>query len=203
MEGLFITIEGIDGSGKTTLATNLVELLSRKGYPTIQTQEPTKGRIGRLLRTYLKESKIPSGVDALLFAADRVEHWNNLIFPSLAQGKIVISDRHKLSSLAYQSTQGLDMDWILKINSLVPDPHLIIYLEIPIDIAIARINKKSNLEKFEVKAELEKVQRNYKKALDKTKSTVVCLDSTISPEELTLEAFEKISNYLPRNSTIR
>lgn len=197
MEGLFITIEGIDGSGKTTLAANLVELLSSKGYSAIQTQEPTRGRIGKLLRSYLKESKIPAGVDALLFAADRVEHWKKLILPSLNQGKIVVSDRHKLSSLAYQSTQGLKMDWILEINALVPDPDLIIYLEIPIDVALTRINKKSQLEKFEVKTELEKVQRNYNEALSKTQSPIIRLDSTTPPKKLTLEAFEKISPYLP------
>ncbi len=197
MKGLFITIEGIDGSGKTTLATNLVALLSRKGYPVIQTQEPTKGRIGELLRTYLQEAKIPPGVDALLFAADRVEHWKELILPSLEQGRIVVSDRHKLSSLAYQSAQGLEMDWILEINTLVPDPDLIIYLDIPIDTALERINKKSQLEKFEVRNELEKIQKHYQRALSKTKSRIICLDSTLSPEDLTNKAFNEILPYLP------
>jgi len=145
--GVFICIEGIDASGKTTQSRRLVRKLIKMGYNALYTTEPTNGPIGRLIRRYLLkgEERIPSVVEALLFAADRVEHVQNEIEPALKMGKIVVSDRYVYSSLAYQGATGLDIDWIKRINRWAVKPHLSIYLDIPPNVMVERVKRKPSV----------------------------------------------------------
>src|SRR4030065_2306030 len=99
--GVFMVIEGLDGSGKTTQAKLLAEKLSRI-HRAVYTAEPSRGKIGAFIRErcLYGEKRLATTVEALLFAADRIEHVENEIKPAMAQGRLVICDRYFYSSLA-------------------------------------------------------------------------------------------------------
>jgi len=158
--GLFICIEGIDASGKTTHARRLVENLGRKGFDAIYTTEPTSGEIGKLIRTHILQGRerVPSVIEALLFAVDRIQHVENTIKPALQEGKIVISDRYVYSSLAYQGATGLDLRWIKEINKFAISPDLAVYIDIPAEVVFKRLKReKSVMENFQTQCKVREV----------------------------------------------
>ncbi|MEM2914715.1 MAG: dTMP kinase [Candidatus Bathyarchaeia archaeon] len=159
----FICIEGLDKSGKTTQSVLLVEALRKNGFDAAYTTEPSSGEIGKFIRTYVlrRKQRIPVAVEALLFAADRIEHIENEIKPMLRENKIVVSDRYLYSSLAYQGAVGLDLDWLLEINRLAPTPDLAIYLDVPLEVVSQRCkSEKSVMEQPDIQR---KVQEVYKR----------------------------------------
>ena len=116
--GLLITIEGIDGSGKSTLAKNLTTYLQRE-YETVLTKEPGGSALGKQLRTLLQTQPVPITplAEYLLFAADRAQHFHEVIIPNLKKGRIIISDRMADSSIVYQGYgRGLDREKIKYVN---------------------------------------------------------------------------------------
>jgi len=125
-KGIFICIEGLDGSGKTTHTHRLVQNLQTKGFNAIYTTEPSRGDLGKFIRGTILEGKkrVPRVVEAVLFAVDRVEHFEKDVKPALAEGKVVVSDRCVYSSLAYQGAAGLDLEWIGEINSSALPPRI-------------------------------------------------------------------------------
>lgn len=137
--GFHISFEGIDGSGKTTLSTNLYLRFKEKGYPCFYTVEPTFMRVGSLIRLHASRIKnVPQYYMALLFAADRVEHYERVIKKKLEKGYHVISDRYVHSSIAYQGGLLNDIEWVRIINNRIPPPDLAIYLDISPDRALSR-----------------------------------------------------------------
>lgn len=168
-KGVFICIEGLDASGKTTHAHRLVRNLRRKGFDAVYTTEPSRGEIGRFIRTYIlqRKKRVPSVVEALLFAVDRVDHLEKEIKPALEKGKIVVSDRYVYSSLAYQGAAGLDLRWIEEINRLALPPDLAIYIDVPPEVVVKRIRrKKSVMERLETQRRVREV---YMKFVEKGK----------------------------------
>ena len=161
-QSLFIVLDGIDGSGTSTHSNLLAGFLSLKGLKTFLTQEPSSSEIGKLLRTYLKNERIPASTDALLFAADRVLHYKNEIKKKLEDGYIVISDRYIESSIAYQSSQSenISIEWVKNINKFAGKPDLTIILDIDPKFSLARKHQKA-LDKFEDTSLLEKVRQVY------------------------------------------
>jgi len=161
-QSIFIVLDGIDGSGTSTHSKLLTGFLSLKGLKTYLTQEPSNSDIGKLLRTYLKDDKIPVYTDALLFAADRVLHFNNDIKKKLEEGYIVISDRYLESSIAYQSSQSenVSVDWVKTLNKFAGKPDLTIILDIDPKLSLTRKPQKV-LDKFEDTSLLEKVRQVY------------------------------------------
>jgi len=159
--GAFICIEGIDASGKTTQAKALVRRLHRKGFDAVYTTEPSKGKIGRLIRSHVldREKRVPVALEALLFAADRIDHLENEVKPALEKGKIVICDRYFYSSLAYQGAAGLSLDWIQRINQFVLVPDLAIFLDVPSEIGLQRLKRKKTV--MEKGANLQRVREVY------------------------------------------
>lgn len=188
--GFFISIEGLDGSGKSTQLKQLQTLLEENNYDVFITQEPSYGKIGKLLREYLSDPDSSPYVDALLFAADRVEHYFNEIQPELKKGKIVLTDRYIASSLAYQGAQGVPLDWIELINSKVDQPDLELYLDISVETAIERLNlaDRDNKEKFETRKYLEKISNIYKN-LD---NNLIIIDAEGSEDKITSKLYELI-----------
>ena len=107
---------------------------------------------------------MPSVVEALLFAADRIDHVERKIKPALQEGKIVVCDRYVFSSMAYQGAAGLNVRWIEEINSSVLLPDLAIYLDVPMELLIKRMKRKrSVMETLEVQR---KVQEIYMKLVE-------------------------------------
>jgi len=163
MKGKLVSIEGIDGCGKTTHVRLLAEWLRSRGYKVVVTDEPTDGVIGRVIKRALRgELKLPVAVEALLFAADRVQHIAEVIRPALKAGKIAVTERYFYSSLAYQSARGLSMTWLEGINRAAIRPNLSILIDVPAEVALQRIKRSRRLDKFERDLQLQRrVRLNY------------------------------------------
>jgi len=165
-KGVFICIEGLDASGKTTHSRRLVRNLRRRGFDAVYTTEPSPGEIGRFIRKYIlqRRRRVPSVVEALLFAVDRVDHVEKRVKPTLEEGKIVASDRYIYSSLAYQGAAGLDLRWIEEINKLALPPDLAIYIDVPPEVVVKRIRrKKSVMETLETQRRVREVYMKFVK----------------------------------------
>ena len=120
MKGLFITLEGPDGSCKSTIIKLIQEYLLNKGIDFIQTREPGGTSIGEDIRHIILDNKnthMAAETEALLYAASRAQHVHEKIIPALEEGKLVLSDRFVLSSLAYQGVgRDLGIDKVKSIN---------------------------------------------------------------------------------------
>ena len=174
---MFIVLEGIDGSGTTTHAKHLVAHLNDRGIDAHLTAEPSQGSVGRFLRQALKDKTLDPFTDALLFAADRIEHTTKEIWPKMQEGYVVITDRYLLSSVCYQSAQsGVPPDWIFEINQKAIEPDLTILLDVDPRDSLARIADRPEFEKFENAPFLDAVRANYKKYVNPPK--VVEVDSS-------------------------
>jgi len=201
-KGLFLVVEGMDGSGKTTQANLLFDYLKNKGYDVILTFEPTDEKIGKLLTEfYLKKVDMPVA-DALLFGADREEHLKTIVLPALEQGKIIISDRYYHSTFAYQTTQGLDLGWLIEINKFFIKPDLTIIVDSSPEKCIERIEKDSKRKiearvKFEKLEFLKKLRNNYLKLLSVLKDEkIIVVNGDRSKEEIHQEIIKEVSKLL-------
>jgi dTMP kinase len=166
--GAFICIEGLDGSGKTTQAKILVKNLRRKGFDAVYTTEPSVGKVGKLIRSFVldRKERVPAALEALLFAADRVDHVESVIKPLLKQGRVVVCDRYVYSTLAYQGAAGLDLKWIELVNRFALKPDLALLVDVPSDVVVQRLKRKKTV--METKRNQEKVREVYLKlATDK------------------------------------
>lgn len=200
-KGILISVEGIDGCGKTTLAKNLKQNFEEQNKNTLLTQEPGGTKLGQKLRQILhEEKKMTSDLpEYLLFAADRAQHFEQIIIPALQQNKVIISDRMADSSLAYQGYgRGLDTEMIKKVNSWAMqniEPNIIIYVKIDTQTAFDRIKKRNEkLTSFEQEKKefWQKVLNGYEEIF-KNKDNVITVDGTLSPEELTKQTLELLS----------
>jgi len=194
-KGFFICVEGLDGCGKTTQAKLLVKKL-KKSYGAVYTVEPSRGKIGTFIKKYCLHGKkrLPSIVEALLFAADRFEHVENEVLPALNEGKLVISDRYVYSSLAYQGVAGLDLEWIKKINEHALRPDLAIFIDVDPEIVIKRLKrKKSVMENLETQR---KVREVYMKFVEN--GELVKIDGNKSKKEVANEILTLILGFLEK-----
>jgi len=165
MEGkaALIVIEGLDGSGKTTQAKLLVRAL-RKTRNAVFTAEPSKGEIGRFIRKRILygEKRVPTAVEALLFAADRIDHVRNEVAPMLAEGKTVVCDRYLYSSLAYQGSAGLSIDWIQTINQHAQRPDLALFIDVNPETMLKRLTRrKSVMENLETQKKVREIYLHF------------------------------------------
>jgi len=165
-KGIFIVIEGLDGSGKTTQVGLLAKKLSQK-YNVLLTAEPSRGKIGTFIRQgcLYEEERLPTEAEALLFAADRIEHLQKEVKPALDEGKLVICDRYIYSSLAYQGSAGLSLAWIETINARALQPDFSIFIDVDPERVLERLQrKKSVMETLETQR---KVREVYLKFVEK------------------------------------
>ena len=164
--GAFIVIEGLDGSGKTTQANLLTAKISRS-HNAIYTAEPSRGKIGTFIRNscLYGETRISTTVEALLFAADRMEHVENEIKPAITNGRIVVCDRYVYSSLAYQGSADLSVEWIAEINKYALKPDFAVFIDVAPEKVLQRLNRrKSVMENLETQM---KVREIYLKSVAK------------------------------------
>lgn len=150
MTGLFITFEGPEGAGKSTQVTLLAEWLRARGLEAYTTREPGGTPLGREIRRLLLSQDMSAETEYLLYSADRAEHVRKVVLPALEEGKIVISDRHLDSSLAYQGYgRGLPLDWLRQVAAGAVGslrPHRTILLDLPPKAGLARLEQHDRLE---------------------------------------------------------
>ena len=192
-KGLFIVFEGIDGSGSTTQADEIGNILNSRGVSTHITREPTDSLIGGLIRSLLRGhwSLTPEGLQ-LLFAADRAHHLKTEVIPILEKGVNVMSDRYYFSSIAYGSVDISDDKFISDINRLFPEPDLVIYLRVSASEAMRRIQagRHTETELFEKEQQLSMVVAAYDN-LAKERDYFVSIDGMMPREKVT-EAIIKV-----------
>ncbi|MDB4993730.1 MAG: Thymidylate kinase [Myxococcaceae bacterium] len=198
MKGRFVVLEGIDGAGTTTQSARLVSRLRQAGTPAKGTREPSDGPIGTLVRQVLSgRIVVPGGrapgwaTMALLFAADRMDHVETEIDPSIASGGVIVSDRYDASSLAYQSvTSGSSgkgaVEWIRTLNRNARRPDLTIVLDVPPDVAANRRESRGEAaqlyEQNEVQRALAAFYKNLAQHLPDDR--VVLVDASASVDEV-------------------
>ncbi|NOT21882.1 MAG: dTMP kinase [Nitrospiraceae bacterium] len=144
--GLFITLEGIEGSGKSTQISHLANLLTQAGHTVLKTREPggtaTAEAIRHILLTASSHEPVTPQAEALLILAARCQHVTHLIMPALQQGTIVLCDRFSDSTLAYQGfARGLDLQWLRATNAIATGgltPDLTLLLDLPVSSGLAR-----------------------------------------------------------------
>ena len=146
-KGIFITIEGPEGAGKTTIIEMLLEKLESEGYPIMKTREPGGIEIAEQIRNVIlnkNNTAMDGRTEALLYAAARRQHLVEKVLPAIEQGFIVLCDRFIDSSLAYQGfARGIGMDEVYSINTFAIDnrmPDATLYFDIDPEIGMKRIN---------------------------------------------------------------
>jgi len=154
MSGKFITLEGVDGAGKSTYLAALVDTLRRRGVAVVQTREPGGTALGEQLRTLLLGEAMHAETEALLMFAARCEHIHEVIAPALARGDWVVSDRFTDASFAYQGGgRGLAFERLAVLESWVQQglqPDLTLLFDLPVAIAQQRIaGMQRDLDRFE------------------------------------------------------
>ncbi len=197
--GKLITLEGIDGTGKSSIA----KMLKTKFTEAVFTKEPTQSWIGKAVKKSISTETDPLA-ELFLFVADHAEHIATVIRPSLTQGKIVVSDRYSDSRYAYQgatlSTHFNDpMEWIQNIHkgwTVVPD--LTILLTINPGVAVSRCGIRGNHTKFEKIEFLRKVQENYLKLAKKEPGRFVIIDAGRELEVVAQEVESAVREFLSK-----
>lgn len=201
-ENLFIALEGIDGSGKSTQAKLLAQKMSNEGYKVYPTFEPTDGPIGSMIRGILKgEMKADHRTIAGLFVADRLDHLlneENGIMKKLEEGYTVITDRYYFSSYAYHGTH-MDMDWVIEANAMsakILRPDVNIFIDVSPEISMNRIQRnRLTTELFETLENLKNVRRKYMEAFDKLKEEekVLIVNGDRSLEAISEDIWSEVS----------
>lgn len=163
--GLFLVMEGIDGSGRSTQLHRLAAWFRAHGIPTLATFEPSTGAIGQLIRRYLRGEEpvaAPPDALALLFAADRLEHLAREVQPALARGEVVLCDRYLASSFAYQGL-GSAPEFVRAANARALRPVITLYFKVDPEIALARIAARDGerRELFETREQLTRIAAAY------------------------------------------
>lgn len=148
---LFITIEGGEGAGKTTLIEKLSTVLQSRGYEVLKTREPGGSRLSNQIRQWLlnRDADLPIGYKAelLLFLSARAQHLDELIRPALAEGKAVICDRFNDSTIVYQGLgRGLGMDYVKQLCDIVCEnmvPNITLFLDVDPSVGLMRTRNAS------------------------------------------------------------
>ena len=142
---MFITLEGIEGSGKTTQIPNIVTYLQRRGHSCVVTREPGATVVGRKIRAILLDPEhkdLDALTELLLYAADRAQHLRQILLPSLEAGKTVICDRFYDATVVYQGlARGLDRRFIDELHRMILkglEPDITILLDLPVEVGLSR-----------------------------------------------------------------
>ncbi len=207
-QGLYIAVEGIDGSGKTTQVEKLVEYFKNQGREVVQTREPRKdeGLIGELIQKILHgKTTIPPVAFQYLFSADREMHHEELIKPALKAGKVVVSDRCFWSVIPYGIMDlGGNLDentgeYLLVAQSILSMyhqftiPDFTFYLQTPLDTAMERIQQSESVKEiYEDRELLAKTIKGYEWLLQKFPKEFKVIDATQSVEKVTEEIISTI-----------
>jgi len=153
VRGKFITLEGMDGAGKSTHIPDIIKLLENKGVEVVSTREPGGTTLGEQLRTLLLNEPMHPETETLLMFAARREHIAKIIEPALARGAWVLSDRFTDATYAYQSGgRGVLANKVIELESWVQgglQPDLTLLFDVPVEVSVARLASARTPDKFE------------------------------------------------------
>ncbi len=181
--GLLVAFEGIDGAGKTTQVARVAEALRTAGREVVVTHEPTDGPWGRRLRASASTGRLSPVEELEAFIADRQEHVETLLRPSVDAGRVVLVDRYYFSSMAYQGARGLDVDEIRRRNeAIAPRPDLLVILTLDPKDGVARVNHRGQSNLFEREEDLRRSAAIFAAITD---PTPLRLDATQPREAIT------------------
>ncbi|WP_326511880.1 dTMP kinase [Clostridium intestinale] len=211
-KGMFITFEGGDGAGKSTVINKVYEELVEKNLSCMITREPGGIDIAEQIREVIlnvKNTKMDARTEALLYAAARRQHLAEKVVPALEEGKIVLCDRFLHSSLAYQGyARGLGIEEVYEINKFAIDsymPDLVILFDIEPKLGLERINKNKGREINRLDKENmdfhDKVREGYSILMEKYNHNIVKVDASGEVDEVYLEV-SKIINENIENKAI-
>ena len=213
MKGLFITMEGPDGAGKTTVINQLIPLLQKHALvDIISTREPGGSRIAEDIRKVILDvnnTEMDERTEAILYAAGRRQHLKDRILPNL-EGNIVFCDRFVDSSLVYQGVaRGIGVEEVAQLNRFATDglsPSTTLYLDVPAEVGLERIQKARGNRQFD-RLDQEglsfhtMVRNGYLELVKKYPERIVSIDATKSIEEVVEECFRVLVERYPKYFT--
>ena len=204
MRGTLITLEGIDGSGKSTVAKKLQENTEIIAFEPVFTREPTRGTLTGTAVEKAIQSDTDQIAELFLFTADHAEHLAKLVKPALENGKSVISDRYSDSRYAYQSITlkkylKNPLEWIKNLHkdwTVIPD--LTFLFDIRPEISIERCGKRGDQSKFENIDFLRGVREIFLRLADEEPDRFIVIDASQPPQKIEMEVTEKVLEFLHR-----
>ena len=205
--GVFITFEGPEGAGKTTVILEINKRLQAQGKHTVLTREPGGIRIAEKIRTIILDNdhhEMDGRTEALLYAAARRQHLTEKVMPALEEGAIVLCDRFVDSSLAYQGyARGLGIDEVLAINDFAIDgrmPDHTIYFDISPEEGLARIAANGEREQNRLDQEAlqfhKDVCEGYRLVRNRFPERITSVDASASIPEVTAIVWEKVASFI-------
>ena len=206
MAGLFITLEGGDGSGKTTAAIRLTKQLEKEGYTVTYTREPGGVQIAEEIRSVIVDvnnKEMDAKTEALLYAAARRQHLVEKVLPTLKQGGIVLCDRFIDSSLVYQGIgRGLGIDEVYQMNLFATEnvlPNLTIFFDVKPEVAIKRVmsnEREVNRLDLESLAFHQSVYEGYLQICTLFPQRIRKIDASLSPDEVYEQVYALVKERL-------
>jgi dTMP kinase len=204
MKAKFITLEGIEGSGKTSSIKSITDLLDKRNISYIVTREPGGSSIGKELRAILlhPDTEISPEVELMLMLSDRKDHVEKIILPNLEKGNWVVSDRFMDSSIAYQGGgRQLGKKLIISVAEYLnlPQPDLTLLFDLPVEISLSRVKARGDLDRFE-KEEIEfhkRIRNTYLDLATNNSNRIKIIDSSKKIESMlnnVKQAIEKLFN---------
>ena len=204
MKAKFITLEGIEGSGKTSSIKSITDLLDKKNISYIVTREPGGSSIGKELRAILldPDTEISPEVELMLMLSDRKDHVEKIILPNLEKGNWVVSDRFMDSSIAYQGGgRQLGKKLIISVAEYLnlPQPDLTLLFDLPVETSLSRVKARGDLDRFE-KEEIEfhkRIRNTYLDLATNNSNRIKIIDSSQKIESMlnnVKKAIEKLFN---------
>ena len=206
MKGLFITFEGNDGSGKSSVIAKAKQILEEAGYTVTLTREPGGSTIAEKIRTLILDPKnlgMDDRTEALLYAASRREHLIKTVLPALEKGNIVLCDRFLDSSLVYQGlARNIGIEEIYNLNMFAVEgklPDLTLFVQVRPEIGLSRIsldNRELDRLELEGLSFQEKVYRGYQYLAQQFPQRIKVINGECSKEEVCNQAVEIIMNFV-------
>lgn len=207
MSGLFITLEGPDGSGKSTISKKIGDYLKNRGIDFIVTREPGGTSIGEKIRHIVLDNdniNMSPETEALLYAAARGQHIHEKILPALQEGKLVLSERFILSSLAYQGVgRGLGIERVKDINDFAirgVQPDLVLFFHVDPEVTLGRKIHKQIGDRLEEEGNdfHKKVYEGYIELLKMYPENIKIIDATRTIDEVFKQSVEELEKLLEK-----
>jgi len=206
--GKFITLEGIDGAGKSTHLVWLADFLRKKGVRVTVTREPGGTALGEKLRELLLDNRqtMHAETETLLMFAARREHLDKIIFPALARGDWVVSDRYMDASFAYQGAgRGVPLQKLTLLEEWVQgifSPDLTLYFDLPAEIGRARMQSVKSADRFEAEPNqfFERIRQGYLQRAQQFPQRISVIDASLPIEQVRRNLMELIEAFYRQHS---